>query len=82
MNSSILKILKDEGYILDYRKEVVGNVPFFVVKLKYYEKTPVISDIVRISKSGCRRYSKTHETKTLLKHIMDLVFLLYLRPKV
>ncbi|NSM56410.1 30S ribosomal protein S8 [Wolbachia endosymbiont of Atemnus politus] len=58
VNSSILKILKDEGYILDYQKEVVGNVPFFVVKLKYYEKTPVISDIVRISKPGCRRYSK------------------------
>lgn len=58
VNSSMLKILKDEGYILDYQKEVVGNVPFFVVKLKYYERSPVISDIVRVSKPGCRRYSK------------------------
>ncbi len=58
VNSSILKILKDEGYILDYQKEVVGNIPSFVVKLKYYERSPVISDIVRVSKPGCRCYSK------------------------
>ncbi|WCR58249.1 30S ribosomal protein S8 [Wolbachia endosymbiont of Ctenocephalides felis wCfeJ] len=58
VNSSILKILKDEGYILDYQKEVVGNIPSFVVKLKYCERLPVISDIVRVSKPGCRCYSK------------------------
>ncbi|BET31686.1 MULTISPECIES: 30S ribosomal protein S8 [Wolbachia] len=58
MNSSILEILKEEGYILDYEKQVVGNLPSFIVKLKYYEKLPVISDIVRVSKPGCRRYSK------------------------
>ncbi len=57
MNSSILEILK-EGYILDYEKQVVDNLPSFIVKLKYYEKSPVISDIVRVSKPGCRRYSK------------------------
>ncbi|MBV2146203.1 MULTISPECIES: 30S ribosomal protein S8 [Rickettsiales] len=58
VNSSILKILKDEGYILDYEKQVVDNLPSFIVKLKYYEKSPVISDIVRVSKPGCRCYSK------------------------
>ncbi|MCV3769552.1 30S ribosomal protein S8 [Wolbachia endosymbiont of Dipetalonema caudispina] len=58
VNSSILKILKDEGYILDYQKEIISNIPFFIIKLKYYKKLPVISDIVRISKPGCRCYSK------------------------
>ncbi|KLT23228.1 30S ribosomal protein S8 [Wolbachia endosymbiont of Armadillidium vulgare str. wVulC] len=58
LNSSILKILKDEGYILDYQKEVIGNIPSFIVKLKYYEKSSVISDIIRVSKPGCRFYSK------------------------
>ncbi|QKX02830.1 30S ribosomal protein S8 [Wolbachia endosymbiont of Litomosoides sigmodontis] len=58
VNFSILKILKDEGYILDYQKEVVGDLSSFIVKLKYYERSPVISDIVRISKPGCRCYSK------------------------
>ncbi len=36
----------------------MGNIPSFVVKLKYYERSPVISDIVRVSKPGCRCYSK------------------------
>lgn len=59
MNSSILKILKDEGYILDYQGEVIGSISsFFIVKLKYYENSPVISNIIRVSKPGCRRYSK------------------------
>lgn len=58
VNSSILEILKNEGYILDYEKEVVCNIPHFIVKLKYYNKLPVISNIERISKPGCRRYSK------------------------
>ncbi|QKX01600.1 30S ribosomal protein S8 [Wolbachia endosymbiont of Cruorifilaria tuberocauda] len=58
VNSSMLKILKDEGYIFDYQKEVMGNVPFFVIRLKYHEKLPVINDIVRVSKPGCRRYLK------------------------
>ncbi|QOD38013.1 30S ribosomal protein S8 [Candidatus Wolbachia massiliensis] len=58
VNSSILEILRDEGYILDYQKEVVDNIPSFIVTLKYHEKSPVISDIVRVSKPGCRCYSK------------------------
>ncbi|MDN5248017.1 MAG: 30S ribosomal protein S8 [Wolbachia endosymbiont of Tyrophagus putrescentiae] len=58
MNSSILEILKNEGYILDYQKEMVEKIPCFVVKLKYYNKLPVINDIVRVSKPGCRHYSK------------------------
>ncbi|EEH12400.1 30S ribosomal protein S8, partial [Wolbachia endosymbiont of Muscidifurax uniraptor] len=32
MNSSILEILKEEGYILDYEKQVVDNLPSFIVK--------------------------------------------------
>lgn len=58
VNSSILEILKDEGYILDYKKEVENNILSFIVKLKYYDRSPVISDIARVSKPGCRRYSR------------------------
>ncbi|MDG7055885.1 MAG: 30S ribosomal protein S8 [Wolbachia endosymbiont of Meromenopon meropis] len=61
VNSSILKILKDEGYIFDYHKEIVEEIPSFVVRLKYHERSPVISNIVRISKPGCRRYFKCKE---------------------
>ncbi|MDD9331743.1 MAG: 30S ribosomal protein S8 [Wolbachia sp.] len=57
VNSAVLEILKNEGYILDYQKEIVDNTTCFIVRLKYYNKLPVISNIVRVSKPGCRRYS-------------------------
>ena len=56
INSSILKILKDEGYITDYNKEITGKVPYFNVKLKYHNNSSVINNIVRVSKPGCRCY--------------------------
>jgi small subunit ribosomal protein S8 len=77
VNSSILKILKDEGYILDYEKQVVDNLPSFIVKLKYYEKSPVISDIVRVSKPGCRYF----KYKDIPKAYNGLGILLYRHPK-
>ncbi|AZU37720.1 30S ribosomal protein S8 [Wolbachia endosymbiont of Bemisia tabaci] len=58
VNSSILKILKEEGYILNYKKQESDSVPSLVVQLKYYDKSPVINDIARVSKPGCRCYSK------------------------
>ena len=58
VNFSILEILKNEGYILDYQKEIEGSISYFIVKLKYCNRLPVINDIARISKPGCRYYSK------------------------
>ncbi len=58
VNSSILKILKEEGYILNYEKQESDSIPSLVVQLKYYDKSPVINDIARVSKPGCRYYSK------------------------
>ncbi|WP_168463884.1 30S ribosomal protein S8 [Wolbachia endosymbiont of Ctenocephalides felis wCfeT] len=58
VNSSMLEILKEEGYIADYQKEIIDNISYFIVKLKYFEKAPVIKYIVRVSKPGCRRYSR------------------------
>lgn len=58
VNASLLEILKEEGYILDYQKEGEGNILSIVVRLKYYDRSPVINNITRISKPGCRRYSR------------------------
>jgi small subunit ribosomal protein S8 len=58
VNSAMLEVLKDEGYIADYQKEVIENIPSIIIKLKYYDRLPVIKDIVRMSKPGCRHYSK------------------------
>ena len=57
--AKILDVLKQEGYILDYKtitdKKSKGN---FSVNLKYSNGTPVIKEIKRISKPGRRIYAK------------------------
>ena len=57
--AKILDVLKQEGYILDYKtitdKKSKGN---FSVNLKYSNGTPVIKEIKRISKPGRRVYSR------------------------
>ena len=55
----ILDVLKEEGYISDYKfisdKKKLG---FLVVNLKYTNGSPVIKEITRVSKPGRRIYSK------------------------
>ena len=63
----ITKILKDEGYIGDYKvekNEVQDNI---IVTLKYGKnKERVISGLKRISKPGLRVYAKAEEIPTVL----------------
>ena len=54
---SILSVLKDEGYILDYEtKEIENNKKRLKIKLKYFQGKPVISTLKRISKPSLRIY--------------------------
>ena len=54
----ILEVLKSEGFITSYHIEKKENnkVSLFV-DLKYYEGSPVIREIKRVSKPGRRVYS-------------------------
>jgi len=55
----ILEVLKSEGFITSYyieKKE--SNKVSLIVDLKYYEGTPVIREIKRVSKPGRRVYSR------------------------
>ena len=55
----ILDVLKQEGYILDYKKiSDEKNISSFSVNLKYSNGTPVIREIKRVSKPGRRIYAK------------------------
>ncbi|MDC1096780.1 30S ribosomal protein S8 [Pelagibacteraceae bacterium] len=55
----ILEVLKNEGYIVNYFIEKNDNNKINLkVDLKYYEGTPVIKEIRRISKPGRRVYSR------------------------
>ena len=57
--SKILEILKTEGYISSFFLESNDNNKKIIkVNLKYYEGTPVIKEIKRISKPGRRVYSR------------------------
>ena len=53
----VLDVLADEGYIRGYESKS-GNDghPAFEISLKYYEGTPVIREVKRVSKPGRRVY--------------------------
>ncbi len=54
--AAIAKVLKDEGYIVDYKVEGEGAGRELTVELKYFEGVPVIERIRRVSRPGLRIY--------------------------
>ena len=55
----IARVLKDEGYIKDYRLERGASFDTLVVELKYgRSRERVITDLRRISKPGRRVYAR------------------------
>jgi small subunit ribosomal protein S8 len=53
----VLDVLKDEGYIRGYEaKTDVNGHPALEISLKYYEGTPVIREVKRVSTPGRRVY--------------------------
>ncbi len=64
LNVNVLSVLKDEGYIRDFENiEERKGIHFIKIELKYYNGTPVIKKIKRISKPGIRVYSKISDLK-------------------
>ena len=62
LNSNVLTVLKDEGYIRDFSSiDVKKGVMKIKIELKYFDGMPVIKRIKRISKPGIRVYSKIKE---------------------
>ena len=59
LRSRILDVLKEEGYISNYKvSSDKGNSKFLLVDLKYNNGVPVIREISRVSKPGRRIYTK------------------------
>ena len=57
MNMAIVKVLKDEGYIKDFKKvDGERNRKFLTINLKYVKSESVIHELKRISKTSRRRY--------------------------
>ena len=62
VKEDILRVLKEEGYILDYRVDVAENqFKKITVDLKYYHGRPVIEKIKRISRPGLRVYKSSKD---------------------
>ena len=66
MKEEIARILKEEGYIADYKIVEAKAQNKLVLSLKYDNKTRVITGLKRISKPGLRVYAKAEEIPSVL----------------
>lgn len=66
----IIETLKREGFIKNYEEVAEGNKKDIIVYLKFAPNgASVIGRLQRISKPGCRIYSKVNEIKPVLNGI-------------
>ena len=73
-NMNILKILKDEGYILDYNeREIRKGIKVIDIELRYHQGQPSIKNIKRISKSSRRVYSSIEDLPIVLNGLGILI---------
>lgn len=63
---SIVKVLKDEGYITDYQTETNGSHTEMTIELKYFKGQPVIEKVKRVSRPGLRIYKSKDELPKVL----------------
>ena len=53
---AVAGVLKQEGYISEFKKEDSASKDNLTIDLKYYNGKPVIVEIKRISRPGLRQY--------------------------
>jgi len=62
IRKNVLDVLQNEGYIRGYAQvEYDGGQAEIEIELKYYDGSPVIKEIKRISKPGRRVYSSVND---------------------
>jgi small subunit ribosomal protein S8 len=67
LKAEIARILKEEGYILNYKVAEEGARKTIKIYLKYQANTaPVISELQRVSRPGCRVYAGRQEVPNVL----------------
>ncbi|MBM4206568.1 MAG: 30S ribosomal protein S8 [Gammaproteobacteria bacterium] len=66
LKMAIAKVLKEEGYITDYKIEVVDGHSVMTIELKYYKGAPVIESINRVSRPGLRIYKSKDQLPKVL----------------
>ena len=63
---AVAKVLKDEGYIVDYSTGGEGAAKTLSVELKYFDGEPVIERIERSSRPGLRIYRGKNDLPKVL----------------
>ena len=63
---AVAKVLQDEGYVIGYSTETEGVKTELTVELKYFEGTPVIENVQRVSRPGLRVYRGNEELPKVL----------------
>jgi small subunit ribosomal protein S8 len=63
LRARVLAVLKDEGYIRDFREVENGGHKEIEIELKYFEGAPAIHEIQRVSKPGRRVYSSIKDLR-------------------
>ena len=58
---AIANILKQEGYIKDFRVEKNDKRTTLIIELKYFKGKPVIESMKRVSKPSLRSYKSVNE---------------------
>jgi len=61
IKAAIAKVLKDEGYIDDFKISQDGAKTFLELGLRYYAGRPVIEKIERVSRPGLRIYKASRD---------------------
>lgn len=63
---AIAQVLKDEGYVEDFRVRQADGKSLLDVSLKYYAGRPVIEKIERVSRPGLRIYKAKNELPNVM----------------
>lgn len=63
---AIVKVLKNEGYVTDFKTETTGSHTEMTIELKYYQGVPVIEKVKRVSRPGLRIYKSKDELPKVL----------------
>ncbi|MFA6527425.1 MAG: 30S ribosomal protein S8 [Candidatus Babeliales bacterium] len=66
MKSNIAKVLKEEGFIKDFKQEDVDGKASLIVYLKYVKGEPVIHEIKRISKPSNRYFERSNKLTSVI----------------
>jgi len=66
IKAEIARILKEEGYIWGYELDTTGKFPQLVVKVKFVDRVPALTDLKRMSTPGRRHYVSVDDIPRVL----------------